>query len=162
MNTGLVASRYANALYLFARDNGSIDRVYADVLSLRGSLSDNGLLTTAIEKCCPDTLRFLQFVIDKRRPDLLPFIFVSFENRYRSNKGIVSARLSTASDVTGMEEKFKDLLKANGYAEVELEKTVDPDILGGFVLQIQDVRLDASLKTQLETLRRTLIFEKNG
>jgi len=161
MNTGLVASRYANALLLYARENGVEDRVYADILALRCSFTGNEVLTAAIGQCCPETVRFLQFVIEKRRADLLPFIFVSFENRYRSNKGIVSASLKTAADASGMDDKFRELLKADGYSEVELEKTVDPDILGGFVLQIQDVRLDASLKTQLDTLRREFGNQNN-
>ena len=159
MNAGLIASRYADALVKFAGEDSA--KVYADVISLQNALSDQQTLSKAVEASCTKTREFLKLVISNGRADILPLILNSFVQRYREKEGIVLARLTCASESSSVEGKLAELLALDGIRQAEFTTSVDSDLLGGFVLQVGDSRIDASLRTQLETLRKEFESQNN-
>lgn len=165
--TGLIASRYARALLEYSAQQGRDVQVFAEVQRLLEAIAgeqvqkgDDGILTACINSLGDEMHRFLSLVIANRRADLLPFILHSYVAQYRKAHGITTARLTTAMPSPLLETQLSQLLAQRGYQQVDFSSDVDPELIGGFVLQVDDLRMDASVKSQLQTLREQLA-EKN-
>jgi len=159
MNTGVISSRYARALLLFAQQTGAEEAVYNDALSLYAALRGEKDMKTCVENLCGQMQRFLSLVVTNGRKDFLLFILESFLLKYRDAKHIKVARLTTAVKSDSFEGKLKSKLPGN--FEYRFEHDVDPDILGGFILQIDDQRLDASVQGELEQIQKYLEQENS-
>ena len=70
-------------------------------------------------------------------------------------------KLVTAAPVAGLKERLQDALTEKTGVSVLLDEAVNPEILGGFVLNIDDYRVDASVEGQFRLLRRELIDNNN-
>ena len=80
-----------------------------------------------------------------------------YSSLYRDDQGIVEAVLYTADTTTDSTvDQLRKLLVETYKADVELSKEIDPEIIGGFVLKIEDQQLDASIATQLKRVQREL------
>lgn len=181
MNTGIIASRYASALLKFASDSGNADKVYNQVLVLDRSLSslprlraviDNpmnvpdpaklALLVSALdgEKMEDELRRFIMLVMKKRRTRLLRFIFLSFIRQYREAHKIKVSRLITATPAPDLEKRISSIVKERKGDSVLFEHRVAPEIIGGFIFEIDGLRLDASIASQIKSVKRQFV-EKN-
>lgn len=157
MNAGLIASRYAKALLLFANERQDALRVYEDAGALEASLQGNGGdLPDCVRHLSETMQRFLTLVIRNRRTDYLPAILRLYRSFYREDKGITRARLTSASEEPALAETLTQLLKEQGCSEVDFETEVDPALIGGFTVQIEDKRLDASIASQLKHIQKEL------
>ncbi|MBR3065785.1 MAG: ATP synthase F1 subunit delta [Bacteroidales bacterium] len=154
MNDGLIASRYANALLLFAREKQEEDRVYEDAHALRDAVLSKDNVTECIEKLSETMQRFLALVIHNKRVDYLPAILHTYRVLYRQAKGITRAWLTTAAEDRELADKLRVLMELQGYTKVDFKTEVNPDLIGGFILQVDDKRLDASIARQLRTIRK--------
>ena len=100
---------------------------------------------------------FLLVLVDKGRTGQLEEISREFERLVARHEGIVHAELTTAVELS--DEEARDLLgqieQASG-RKVEATRSVDPSLIGGIVLQVGSLRLDASVRGRLERLRREL------
>lgn len=182
MDIGVIAKRYAKALLKFAQENQAEDQVYDEVLMFAHSwkhiheVSDalgNPLLSSQdkIKVICqaastavsPVFQKFAELVVAHHRESLLIFITHSYVSFYRELKHISIGRLITAVPVDDKEadrlEQWMEEQTANS-TDVILDKQVNPDILGGFIFEIDDLRLDASVATQFEQIKKQFI-EKN-
>ena len=167
MNAGVIANRYARALLTFAGNRGALDTVHGDVLSLQQALAvelsrkgDDGILSACIARLGPEMQQFLHVVMANGRAEHLPTMLRQFIRLYNRQKGIATASLVTAAPAPSLEERLLALLREKGYTEVDFTQKVNPALIGGFVLQVEDQRLDASLSTQLKTLKQAF-EEKN-
>ena len=100
---------------------------------------------------------FLLVLVDKGRAGQLEEIAREFERLAAEQEGIVRAELTTAVELSDAEAKklLKQLEQASGQ-KVEATRGVDPDLIGGMILQVGSRRLDASVRGRLERLRREL------
>lgn len=160
MNSGLISSRYATALLQYAREENASESVYEDARALLCALSDEQALPGCIEKCTDQTRTFISLVIKNGRVECLESILRRFITLYRKSEGITKATLTMAAPSLRLEERLQELLKERGFKKVEFDKSVDPDLLGGFVLQVDDLRLDASIKRGLRNIQKEF-EEKN-
>ena len=181
MNTGTVSSRYASALLKFAAETGNEEKVYNQVLRLNCSLKasarlreliDNplsipdsrkfDLLTSALdgEEMADELQRFIRLVMKKRRMKIFRFMLISFIDQYRERHNIKLSRLVTAVPAPELERRIAAIVKERKGDSVLFEHRVDPDIIGGFIFEIDGLRLDASTAAQLKSVRRQFI-EKN-
>ena len=100
---------------------------------------------------------FLLVLVDKGRTGQLEEISREFERLVAEHEGIVHAELTTAVELS--DDDARDLLgqieKASG-RKIEATRKVDPALIGGIVLQVGSLRLDASVRGRLERLRREL------
>lgn len=156
MNAGLIASRYANALMLFAREKHAEDRVYEDAGALRLALGKEEELPECIDKLSEPMQKFVTLVIRNKRVEYLSAILRAYRALYRKENGITKALLTTASEDPQLAGKLAELMKAQGFSKVDFRTEVNPELIGGFVLQVDDKRLDASIATQLRTIRKEL------
>ena len=100
---------------------------------------------------------FLLVLVDKGRTGQLEEIAREFERLVAEHEGIVHAELTTAVELS--DEEARDLLariEDSTGRKVEATRSVDPDLIGGIVLQIGSHRLDASVRGRLDRLRREL------
>ena len=100
---------------------------------------------------------FLLLLVDKGRTGQLEEIAREFERLVAEHEGVVNAELTTAVELS--DEEARDLLariEDSTGRKVEATRKVDPDLIGGIVLQIGSHRLDASVRGRLDRLRREL------
>ena len=154
MDAGLIASRYANALLLFASETKEEKRVYDDAAALRLALQEKNDVAGCIEKLCEPLQRFLALVIRNKRVEYLPAILHNYRVLYRKEKGITRAWLTTARENPELAGRLTELMKEQGFTEVDFKTEVKPDLIGGFIVQVEDKRLDASIARQLQTIRK--------
>ncbi len=181
MNTGVISKRYAKALYQFAEETKKQEVVYRamtvlaesflQVPELRKAL-DNPLLSAEQKltllcsaaggvNVCPELKRFMTLVLDRHRESVMQFIACSYIDLYRKKKDILIGKLTTAIPVDKrIEDRMRAIIMRGTKGTVEFETVVEPSIEGGFILDIDFNRLDASIATQLNRVRRQFM-EKN-
>ena len=96
-------------------------------------------------------------MVTKGRESILPIIVGEALSQLRLIKNIQAAEVRSA---TPLEESSRASILAEvakiHTGDIELKETIDPNLLGGFILRMDDKQIDASLKRQLSTLRRRL------
>ena len=155
MNTGMIASRYASALLRYTQETGGGERVCAQVRRLLEHPEER---PAALE---PELERFVRLLVKNGRMGEVRFIFRSFIAMYYRSRGIQVARLTTAVPAKELERKLRNVLEKQLGCEVLLEASVNPDLLGGFTLEIGDYLLDGSVRRQIETIRRQFVISNN-
>ena len=100
---------------------------------------------------------FLLVLADKGRTGQLEEIAREFERLVAEHEGVVHAELTTAVELSDEETtKLVGQIEQASGRKVEATRRVDPDLIGGIVLQVGSHRLDASVRGRLEGLRRRL------
>ena len=182
MDIGVIAKRYAKALLTYAVEQKAEDQVYEEILMFHQSyrhikevaeVLDNPILPdkekvsvicqAASTAASPVFRKFAELVVAHHRESVFIFIAHNYVKLYRELKHISIGRLVTAVPVSDKEadrlEKWIEEQTANS-TDVILDRKVDPNILGGFIFEIDDWRLDASVATQFELIKKQFI-EKN-
>ena len=155
MNTGIISSRYATALLRYTQETGGGERVCAQVRRLlEHPEQDPGPLE-------PELGRFIQLLVKNGRMEDVRFMFRSFLTMYYRSRGILVARLTTVAASEGLERKLHAMLVKQFGGEVLIETAVDPALIGGFTLEVGDYLLDASVRRQIETIRRQFVIQNN-
>ena len=168
---------YASALFEAARERGRLEPVRdelqqvvaaeAEVPELRELLRNPQLDPRARASALEDVLsggeellrNFLLVLADKGRTGALEEIAREFERLIAEHEGIVHAELATAVELSDEEAQtlLRQIEQASG-RKVEATRSVDPELIGGIVLQVGSHRLDASVRGRLERLRRDLVM----
>lgn len=178
MNTGLIANRYAKALLLYAVEERVEETIYHEMTNVLNSfrqlpqirevlgnpVTKNADKVKLMLQMSGDTQpskiyeRFVHTLIDNNREELLLECSRQYIEQYREKKHIYVVRLTTAteSDQTTIDRITRLLKDFDRSATVEYEKTIDPDIIGGFVVQVGYNRVDGSVKRQLCEIARNL------
>jgi F-type H+-transporting ATPase subunit delta len=101
---------------------------------------------------------FLQVVAEKGRAGELADIAKEFERLMAREERRLTVELTTARELTDVEADaiLKQIEDAAG-RKVEATRKVDPDLVGGIVLQAGSLRVDASVRGRLERLRHELV-----
>jgi len=102
------------------------------------------------------TTSFMQLIIKNRREALLVEIAASFIKLVKDHKGIIPVTLISAS-VLSKESKDKIISKIKVSGQIELTELIDTRLIGGFVVRIGDIQIDASVNNQLKKLKLDLI-----
>ena len=143
---------------------------YLQVPDLRKAL-DNPLLSTdaKIDLLCnaaggnvsDELKRFFSLVLKEHREKFMQFMACSYIDLYRRENNILIGRLITATPVNkGIEDRMRMMIVKGTQGTVEFETVVEPSIEGGFILDVDFNRLDASVATQLNRIHRQFM-EKN-
>ncbi|AWW30322.1 ATP synthase F1 subunit delta [Echinicola strongylocentroti] len=180
MSVKRVASRYAKSLLELADERGILKEVHQDMeslLAVAGSNRDFALmLKSPIVK--PDvkakvinkifsgtaqelTLSFYDIISRKHREDIIADIAKAFLELYNLHQGIQIAEVTTTFAMNDeLRATFAETVKEiSGKEKVELVEKVDKDIIGGFVLRVNDRQLDESMNSKLKALK--LQFSNN-
>ena len=176
MDIGVISVRYARALLKSATDAKIEDAVYAEMQQLARSYVEvpqlrftidnpmlskdkkEALLLTAVGQKPSDlTKAFVQLVLKEDRESVMQFIANSYVTLYRQQKNVIRGRLITAAAVSpATEQKMRQMVESKTNGTVEFETEVNPDIIGGFILEYDTYRMDASVKSKLNNILNTL------
>jgi len=154
MNTGILSSRYARALLRLVDETGNGEAVYGQVVRI---LKDPDSTPGRLE---PELSRFVQLLVENKRIDHVKLILHRFTELYNESRGRRLVTLRTAVPAPELESRIMALLHERFEGEMVLNAEVDPSLIGGFTLTIDDKLLDASVSHQLAEIRRQLM-EKN-
>ena len=175
-----VASRYVKSLLSLAVTQGSVEKVHADMnlfhntiqksrdleLMLKSPVIKHDKKLAILEaifkaKVTALTMAFIEILTRKNREPLLPEIAGEFHNAYNVYKGIGKASVTTTIPMdTKTRQQFETIVKQlSNRKEVELEEKVDKDLIGGFILNVEDKQIDASIRNNLKKLK--LKFSEN-
>jgi len=177
MDIGVISVRYARALLKSATDAKLEDSVYREMQLLAKSYMevpqlrhtiDNPMLSkdkkemllvtaAGADSASPLTKAFISLVLKEDRENMIQFMANSYVTLYRQQKGIIRGKLITAVAVAPeTEQKMRQMVEAKTKGTVEFEAEVNPDIIGGFILDYDTFRMDASVKSQLNNILNTL------
>ena len=172
MDIGVISVRYARALLKAAiaaqledsvsHDMTTLAKSFVDVPQLRQAIDNpmlskekkRGLLATAAGgNAVGLTLTFIDLVLKEDRECLIQFMANSYVTLYRQQKNIIRGKLTTAVAVSpDTELKMRQMVEKKTKGTVEFETEVNPDIIGGFILEYDTYRLDASVQSQLRSI----------
>ena len=174
MNIGIISTRYAKAMLAFAMEHGAESEIYGNMQQLcntfqvvrqlpvvlcNPSLSQDervALICDAVD-ASPLFRCFAQLVVKEGREEMLPFIAHSYIMLYREAKKIFAVDLTTAVPVDDALKEKVSAMFGEDYNEVELSNIVEPSIIGGFIIEADSKRLDASVMRQLSDIRKQLV-----
>jgi len=172
-----VSNRYALSLLSIALEKNMLDTVYNDVNLLINTFNESDELQRVIEspvirpemkisilgeifsrKIDKETLGFIHFIIEKRREEILYSVAKRFTELRNEHLGIVELLVRTAFELNDDQKK---ILKKR-FEKILNKKTimnfkVDNNLIGGFIAQVGDTVYDASMKHQLELLKKEFI-----
>lgn len=156
MNTGVISVRYAEALLRYVQETGNGEKVceQAKRLVKDPSSMDSVQLEPELEK-------FTALLVKNGRLGDVRLILISFISKYLESTGVKVALLTTCEPVPGLKEKLTPVLEKQFESKVALATTVDPELMGGFKLEVDDLLLDLSVRYQLSLIRRQLIVKNN-
>jgi len=156
MNSGVISSRYARTLLKLTRETGRGEEVCAQADAILKN--PDALSSIDLEE---DLGKFVALMARNSRLEFVRPALSTFVRLYRREAGIIPVRLLTAAPSGDLDEKIRLLIGKKTGCRVLLETRVDPSIEGGFVLEMDDTRLDASVRGQLERIRRALVMSNS-
>ncbi|HZY80111.1 MAG TPA: ATP synthase F1 subunit delta [Cyclobacteriaceae bacterium] len=175
-----VASRYVKSLLDLAVSQKSLDKVHDDMKLFSSTIEKsrelelmlkspvikhdkkNAILSAVFKsKVSALTMAFIDILTKKNREPLLPEIAAEFHNAYNTYKGIGKASVTTTVPMDAKTRAdFEAIVKKlSNSKEVELQEKVDKDLIGGFILNVEDRQIDASIRNNLKKLK--LKFSEN-
>ncbi len=168
-----IATVYARALFQVAEDRDLIDQIHDELTQFADALSENRQLAVfffspyfsteekkdglkkAVTGADPAFMNFLEALIERHRMPAIFRIKAQYQDMWEDARDLLPVELTSAIEldsatVASIGERVGEQTKRT----VELKSTVDPDILGGIVLRVGNVILDASIRNRLEQLRK--------
>ena len=184
MSVYRIASRYAKALLTLSDEQGVLEKVNQDlllfseicktnhdfVLMLKNPIITHDKKLSILESIFVNkvnelTLAFFRIITRKYREAYLPAITQEFHNLYNVKKQIQTAQITTTSALDEeLRSEFKKLIQKTFGKEIELKEKIDKDLIGGFILQLEDRQIDNSLSTRLRELKMKFsekLYQKN-
>ena len=177
MDNGKISVRYARALFQLAQEQGCEEAVYDGltrfahnyalaIAQFNEVLSDPivaqeekvRLVEMAVGEPIHDTLKqFITFVAEQKREDKMFLIALKYMEMYRAKHNIMSTKVTTATELSEASyDKIKAFIKQTFEADAEIDIRIDPSLIGGFILDIEHTRMDASVAGQLNALKNKL------
>jgi len=175
----IIAERYAGSLFELAQETGKLEKVKSDMDQLleliRESSDFRHLLVSPVvrpdkkinvldallkDKTDEVTRKFYKLLAGKRREKFLEGIARAFIEKYKQHNNIVTIEIKTVSALSNdMRQKIINLLEHRRDITVDLVETIDPGLIGGFIVSTGNIRYDASLATSIKKLKKE--FEEN-
>ena len=179
MSYSKITLRYAAAFFDLTEERKLIESTSNDMTLLNSVCSSNRdfvqLLKNPvvhidkkkkiIEKIFADkvnkvSLSFMILMVRKRRERYLPSIAEAYKDLYQAFQGIKTAYVSSAIPLNASEKSgILDIIRTLTDKKIELQEEVDKNLIGGFILNIDNYQVDQSLTTKIKELRKD--FEKN-
>jgi F-type H+-transporting ATPase subunit delta len=170
-----IARVYATALFAAAKDRGKLDGIREQLGAFADALAENRELQLfffspyfssaekedglkkAVSGLEPELLNFLELLIEKHRMPVLFRIRRQFDALWAKENKRLNVTVTSAVDLDPeIARRIGSEIEEQTGNTVELESKVDPDILGGLVVQVGNMVLDTSIRNRLEKLRKSV------
>ncbi|NQU86141.1 MAG: ATP synthase F1 subunit delta [Mariniphaga sp.] len=177
MNESIITVRYAKAFFSLAKEKELLDTFKTDIETVMDVCNQSVdfilFLESPIVKTSKKiklfseifsnsvhelTLKFINLIAENKRELLIPRVCRNFLDLSRKDMGIKTAVMTIASELSEETvEKVKQILEKELDSTVELTGKINPEIIGGMILRIEDKQFDASLATQLKKVKAALL-----
>ena len=168
-----IAQVWARALFEVAKEHDLLDQVREDLGAFVDALNENRDLMVfffspyfstqekkdglerAVTGAEPVFMNFLEALIERHRMPAIFRIQASYEVLWEDERDLLPVEVTSAVELDkAIVGSIGDRIGEQTQRTVELSSKVDPDILGGIVLRVGNVVLDASIRNRLEQLRK--------
>jgi F-type H+-transporting ATPase subunit delta len=167
-----ISRRYARALFELIQEGSPLTEDLAVVAAVAASgeaaellasteypakVKQSVLLKATAGKLSKEIERLVVMLCERNKSVLLPEIHLLVEEMIRQAESEVDAEVVVATEMDEiLQQKLASALEASTGKKVHLNYTTDKNILGGMVITIGDRKIDYSLRTKLNGLRRVL------
>ena len=178
MIAGLIPHRYAKALYKVALENGNAAKVYDEMKRVVESFQNNSdlekvlsnpyvdaadketvLLKAAGENPGDDYQRFVKLFLDHKREEFAYLMALAYRDISRKLNNISQVKTTTAVGLPESEmQKLRSVVEKS-FADTTFEYSyeLDPEIIGGFIIDVDSTRMDASMRCELAQLLKNIL-----
>ncbi|MCF6365423.1 MAG: ATP synthase F1 subunit delta [Bacteroidales bacterium] len=176
MNTNRITVRYAKALFGLASEEEKAERINNDmhligetakIPDFRRFLENPVIFPSRKqvvfnkifkEKVNELSLRFFKLLSDNKRETYLSSIARNYSELYRKFYGIKYVQLTTTFKIDDkLKKDISDIISTEFKTKVEMTEQVDKEIIGGFVLTVENLQYDASVATKLKNIKKELL-----
>lgn len=178
MDNGLIPHRYAKALYKLALEHGNTAAVYDEMKNVLAAFENDSRLSKVLsnpfigreekfnllkaaagDKVENDYLGFIKLILDMRRENFAREMAFAYRDIYRKENHISQVKITTAVALPETEMQKLRALVSDAFKNTSLEfsEQIDPEIIGGFIIDVDDARMDASINNEIEQLRLNLL-----
>ena len=176
MNDSKISVRYSRALFQSALEKKILDKVNQDMILIsefckiqetkeflqspvifpsKKSEIFHKMLDGKVEKI---TLSLIDIVVKNGRESFIPAIARVFMHETLKYKGITESLLTTAVKVNAeIKKQIVDLISEVFKTKVELTEKIDDELVGGFILRVDDNYIDASIRNKLRKIKKELL-----
>ena len=170
-----VARVYAEALFEAAKEKGSLERVHEELGQVADAVAENQDLQVflfspyfssqekkeglrrAVTGASPELANFLDLLAEKHRLPVLMRIRREFEELWEKENRRINVTVTSAIELDpAVVGRVGDEIERQTGQTVDLKSRVDAEILGGIVLQVGNMVLDASIRNRLEKLKKNV------
>ena len=170
-----IARVYAEALFSAAKEEGKLDVIREQLGELADAVADDRDLQVflfspyfssaekteglrrAIDGAEPELINFLELLNEKHRMPAIFRIRRKFDELWAKENRQLEVTVTSAVELDqGVAEKIGEEIEKQTGQSVVLKREVDDDILGGLVVRVGNMVLDASLRNRLEKLRKNV------
>jgi F-type H+-transporting ATPase subunit delta len=174
-----LGDRYANSILVLAQERGQVERVREDFQMIHNVCQSNPDFVNMLEsplimsdkkqaiidsifkgKFSDITASLIEIIVRKKREGYLDDIAERFLFQYDRLHNITRGVLRSAAPLTKEQlAKIKQMVEAEFKTTFEIEEKIDTSLIGGFVLNIGDRQVDASISARLRALKQE--FDSN-
>jgi F-type H+-transporting ATPase subunit delta len=181
MNDSKISVRYAKALFQAAIEKGVAEKVMTDLKFVKTAIAvsdfremlDSPVAKTSGKKRVfddlfaasidPLTLSFLHLVLDNKRESYFAAMIRNYTRMFKEHQGIRSAEIIVPSALNKeYREKLQSLLEKVFDSKIEMEEKIKPELIGGFILKVEDEQYDASVSSNLARIEKSLLKQTNA
>jgi len=181
MNDSKISVRYSRALFQLALEKKILDQVNLDMILisevckvpevkefLHSPIIYPSKKEDILHKMFGDnvqkiTLSLIDLVVKNGRESYIPAIARVFIHETKKYRGITESVLTTAVKVDDkIKKEITDLVSEVFKTKIELEENIDAEIIGGFILRVDDKYIDASIRNKLRKIRKELMGSTIG
>ncbi len=170
-----IADVYARSLFEVAQDQGDLDRLHDELGEFSDALAGDQQMQVfffspyfssqekkdgigrVLEDADENLVRFLELLAERHRMPVLFRIRRVFDDMWRKENKRLPVTVTAAIDLDeSLVEDIGKRIEDQTGQQIELSTEVDPDVLGGIVLQVGNLVMDASVRNRLEQLRKSV------
>ncbi len=182
MNHSKISSRYAKALLLSAKEKNILDDIEKDFLYLEELIEQvpdfHYLITDPFiknqkkydvlysiigKKVNQLTLDFIKMIFENKRDEFFIDIVRMFLEKYRKDQGIKKVVLTLTRETSQQtKDNIINAVKTAYNTGVEVTEKINPKLIGGFILRVEDLQLDSTVVNKLKKLKKELTSTINN
>ncbi len=176
MSVSIVASRYAKSLIELAKEKNVLEAVFEDMKLFKDTADKNRGLMLALQnpvvrhekklailkslfadRVNPVSFSIFTIITKKNRESILDAVAEEFILAYNQFKGIQKATVVSSVELTAeLRTQLNNIVASATGKTIELEEKVDANLIGGYILRVNDRQIDASLRSRLNELKLQL------
>jgi F-type H+-transporting ATPase subunit delta len=175
----VIARRYAKALFESCEEKKLLKEIAEDFVSINSVFGSNNELKNLIHSQVVQsikkeaiikeifsknvnalTLTFLRFLCSKKRINLLLEIIAEFQMMYKNVMNIADAEVESVAKLNRIQlDEIKNYLENTYQKKFEIKTKLNEDLVGGFLIRLDDIVIDKSTKYHLKQLETALLAE---